>query len=184
MTINKFLMTSALALTTFMGVASAQTVAVETREETIEVEGVNQVQFSKFDVNGDGQYSMEEVGETLFYMFDTDGNEVIDNLEWDNKNVMTIIPIEREQFTYIDADSDGEAEMTSHTYESFYKESGLMAFDENKDGLSAEEFIAEGFEVLDTDQNKVISLEEWENVYLESRLKHNKPENYNNGQKG
>ena len=184
MTMNKFFMTTALAITAFTGSALAQSVMVETREQTVDVPGVNQVQFSKFDVNGDGQYSMDEVGETLFYMFDTDGNEVVDNIEWTNKNVMTIIPIEREQFTYFDANNDGNAEIATHSYESFYKASGLMAFDENQDGLSAEEFIGEGFEVLDINQDKVISLEEWEDVYLESRMKHNKPDNYNNGEKG
>ena len=171
MTMNKFIMTTALAMTAFTGSALAQSVMVETREQTVDVPGVNQVQFSKFDVN-------------LFYMFDTDGNEVVDNIEWTNKNVMTIIPIEREQFTYFGANNDGNAEIATHSYESFYKASGLMAFDENQDGLSAEEFIGEGFEVLDINQDKVISLEEWEDVYLESRMKHNKPDNYNNGEKG
>ena len=180
---KRFMLTTALAATCLAGAAQAQSVMVETHEKTAEVDGVNQVQFSKFDVNGDGQYSMEEVGETLFYMFDTDGNEVIDNIEWNNDNVYTIIPIERDQFTFVDADSDGEAEMATHTYESFYKQSGLSAFDADGDeGISAEEFIDEGFEVLDDDQDKVISLEEWQEVYLESRREHDQPENYNDGQ--
>ena len=180
---KKILLTSALALTTMAGSVSAQSVMVETHEKTKPVEGVNQVQFSKFDVNGDGAYSMAEVGETLFYMFDTDGNEVIDNIEWNNDNVYTIIPIERDQFTYIDADSDGEAELAKHTYESFYKQSGLSVFDTDGDeGISAEEFIGEGYEVLDDDQNKVITLDEWQEVYLGSRPEHNQPENYNDGE--
>ena len=180
---KKLLLTSALAITTFSGAVMAESVMIETREQTVPVAGVNQIQFSKFDINGDGAYSMAEVGETLFYMFDTDGNEVIDNIEWNNDNVYTIIPIEKEQFTYVDANSDGNVDVATHTYESFYKESGLAAFDADQDdGLSAEEFIDEGFEVLDDDQDKVITLEEWQEVYLESRLEHNQPENYNDGQ--
>ena len=179
MTMKKFILTTALAVTTFAGTAAAESIVVETREQTVPVPGVNQVMFSKFDTNGDGKYSMPEVGETLFYMFDTDGNEVIDNLEWDKKNVITIIPIEREQFIYADTDNDGKTDTVAHSYESFYKASGLMAFDENQDGLSAKEFIGEGFEVLDDDQNKVISLKEWEEVYLDSRREHDQPENYN-----
>jgi len=176
-------LTTALIATAATG-AMAQSVVTETYTETAIVPGVNQVQFSKFDVNLDGKYSMPEVGETLFYMFDTDGNEVIDNLEWNNKNVMTIIPIEETTFQYIDANGDGMADMQINSYNEFYTESGLMAFDKNKDGLSAREFIGEGFEVLDDDEDKVITLEEWQEVYLDSQAEHDQPENYNNGEKG
>ncbi len=181
MNFNKLFLTTALIATTAGG-AMAQTVVTETHTQTKTLDNVKQTQFSKFDVNNDGQYSMAEVGETLFYMFDTDGNEVIDNLEWNNKNVMTIIPIEETTFQYVDSDGDGMTDFQINSYQEFYTTSGLMAFDNNADGLSAEEFIDEGYEVLDDDQNKVISLEEWQEVYLEARAEHDQPENYNDGQ--
>lgn len=183
MNYKKLFLTTAL-IATATTAAHAQSVVTETYTDTKIVPGVNQVEFSKFDVNADGQYSMAEVGETLFYMFDTDGNEVIDNLEWDNKNVITIIPIEEVEFKYIDSDGDGMTDVQINSYNEFYTESGLMAFDNNKDGLSAEEFIGEGYEVLDDDEDKVITLEEWQEVYLDSAREHDQPENYNNGEKG
>jgi len=181
MNFKKLFLTTAL-ITATASATMAQSVVTETHVETKDVPGVNQTQFSKFDVNNDGQYSMAEVGETLFYMFDTDGNEVIDNLEWDTNNVITIIPIEETKFQYVDSDGDGVTDVQINSYNEFYTQSGLMAFDNNQDGLSAKDFIEDGFEVLDDDQNKVISLEEWQEIYLESRLEHNQPENYNDGE--
>ncbi len=181
MNFKKLFFTTAMIAAT-SGAAIANTVVTEKYTQTKELNDVKQIQFSKFDENNDGQYSMPEVGKTLFYMFDTDGNEVIDNMEWNNENVMTIIPVEETKFQYIDTDNDGMTDIQINSYDEFYTVSGLMAFDKNQDGLSAEEFIDEGFEVLDDDQNKVISLEEWQEVYLKTRMEHNQPENYNDGQ--
>lgn len=157
-----------------------ETVVTQTYVQTQESENVNNIDFTDFDVNKDGSYSMAEVGEKLFYIFDTDGNEVIDNIEWDKVNFYTITPMEVESFKFVDTTNNGKFDMADYSYDVFYKESGLIKFDEDKDGLSAAEFIGEGYEVLDTTEDKMITLEEWQRVYLESRPKHNQPENYQN----
>lgn len=132
------------------------------------VDGENTINLKEFDINEDGKYSMAEVGERLFYAFDLDGNEVIDNMEWDKKSVMTVVPMEKETFQFVDLDGDTYTDVSSYSYETFYKDSGLASFDENKDGLSAKEFIGVGFEELDDSEDKTITLEEWQKVYLET----------------
>lgn len=160
--------------------AIADTTTTKTYVQPQTLNNVNQINFSTFDVNGDGKYSMEEVGERLFVCFDQDRNQEIDNIEWTKKNVMTITPMEKETFEYTDTNDDGIAEKSTYTYETFYTASGLIKFDSNKDGLSAAEFIGEGFESLDNDENKMISLAEWKKAYMSStQPKHNDPVNYN-----
>lgn len=71
-------------------VVNAETVTTKTVVSTKHLNGVDRVNFASFDLNGDGILSMSEVGERLFYAFDMDGNEVIDNIEMNKKSVMTI----------------------------------------------------------------------------------------------
>ncbi len=93
---------------------------------------------------------------------------------------MTIIPMEKMTLKLVDYDDDGDADESSHTYETFIKESHLMRFDDNKDGLSPAEFMSAGFEELDDDQDKLINLEEWKEAYLESlHAPVDEPERYN-----
>ena len=172
---------SALAVLIGFGsvIANAETVTTQTYVQTKDLPNINEVDFTVFDTNMDGSYSMEEVGERLFQSFDKDSNGEIDNMEWSHKAVMTITPMEKETFKFVDYNSDGLTDEQSYTYETFFKASGLAKFDENLNGLSAEEFIGEGFEKLDRDQDKMIDLEEWKKVYLDSRPSAADQKNYN-----
>ena len=105
----------------------------------------------------------------LFYIFDTDGNEVIDNIEWNNENVYTITPVEVETFKYVDHNDDGTAEHASYTYETFWKASGLARFDKDDTGLSASEFIGTGYQELDINDNNTIEMKEWQKAYTEMK---------------
>lgn len=172
---------AALAVLAFVpATAQAETVVTQTYVQTKETPEVNNIDFTRFDVNNDGVYTMEEVGEVLFYIFDTDGNHVIDNIEWNNRNFYTITPMEVQSFKFVDSTGDGQVDSSSYTYDTFYKESGLMKFDKDQNGLSAAEFIGAGYEELDTDQDKMITLKEWQRAYLESRPGHNQSERYQN----
>lgn len=159
--------------------ANAETVTTQTYVETKDVPGTKAIAFSAFDVNKDGEYSMEEVGEMLFEIFDTNNDKLIDNLEWDNKNVYTITPMEKETFKFVDHNSDGLTDEATYTYDTFYKASGLIKFDEDEDGLSAQEFIGIGFEELDDTEDKMINKEEWQKAYLATLPEHAKNVNYN-----
>jgi Ca2+-binding EF-hand superfamily protein len=159
--------------------AFAETVNTKTVVQQQDIPGVNKINFMAFDLNGDGILSMREIGERLFELYDTDGNGSIDNIEVGRKAVMTIIPMEKMSATVVDIDDDGVADHKDMTYEKFIQQSHLARFDENKDGLTAAEFIGKGYEVLDDDQDKLISLEEWKEAYKESlHIPVNEPERY------
>ena len=112
-------------------VVNAETVTTKTVVSTKHLNGVDRVNFASFDLNGDGILSMSEVGERLFYAFDMDGNEVIDNIEMNKKSVMTIIPMEKQTFKFVDDNNDGKTDEGAYTYETFIEKSKLMRFDKD-----------------------------------------------------
>lgn len=183
MTFKTLMMLSAATVATMAlspVAAHAETVTTRTYVAPAPLPGLKEVDFTMFDINRDGFYSMPEVGERLFQSFDKDGNGHIDNIEWDHKAVMTIIPMKQETFKFVDTDNDGLVEQSTYTYQTFYKDSGLAMFDERKDGLSAKEFIGVGYRKMDRDDDNLISLDEWKQGYLESRPRELDPANYNN----
>ncbi len=166
---KKILLASAACAALFtVAPAMAETVTTTTIVHQKDIPDTEKVNFSAFDLNGDGVLSMPEVGTELFYIFDTDDNEVIDNLEFNHKQVMTIIPMEKEVYTYTDWDNDGDTDETAFTHEMFFNQSGLMRFDENMDGLSAADFINKSMLELDTDESTVIELDEWQQAYQDT----------------
>jgi Ca2+-binding EF-hand superfamily protein len=178
----KTLMASA-ALIALCGIASpalAETVTTKTVITQQELANTNQINFIAFDINNDGILTMKEVGEKLFHLFDQDGNGNIDNLEFDRKTVMTIIPMEKETLKLVDYNNDGHIEESIYTHEEFLQRSHLSRFDTSTDGLSAKEFIDTGYEVLDDDEDRLISLDEWREGYqVALHTKVNEPERYN-----
>ncbi len=173
--------TALLAVFAMTPQVQAETVKTTKIIEAKEMPDMTKTDFSVFDVNNDGQFSKEEVGEKLFYVFDRDGNEVIDNLEWDHKSMMTIIPMEEHNYKFIDKNEDGYVDQSQYTYKEFFQTSGLMKFDKNYNGLSASEFIETSFQVLDDNDNNLIDIEEWEEAYSKATSPENaQQENYNN----
>lgn len=170
---------AAIALLSLAGTASAETVTTKTTVQQKDIPDVNKVNLTAFDLDKNGVLTMREVGSYLFGVFDTDGNGSIDNIEFKKKRFMTIIPMEKETLKLVDSDNDGNAEVVEQSYESFIKQSMLMRFDENKDGLSPNEFIGKGYEVLDDDEDRLINHEEWQEAYLQTVLPVNEPERYN-----
>ena len=148
--------------------AQAETVTTQTSVTQREIPATNKVNFASMDLNKDGLLSRNEVGRKLFYIFDTDGNEVIDNMEFDTPKVITVIPLEKKELTMIDFDDDGTADVTQYSSEEFANYSMLNRFDKDQDGLSAEEFIGTSFLKLDTDKSKVIEIQEWRDAYIQS----------------
>lgn len=192
--LTRTLLLSAAAVTLMSGAALANDPATENpvvkKEETKittktytqvqDLPDVKEVKFSVFDTNNDGKYSMKEVGERLFESFDRDGNGNIDNIEWNTRSVMTITPIEQETFEFVDYGNDGITDVTTYSYNTFYEESGLMRFDDNKNGLSAKEFIKAEYQALDADQDNLISLKEWKAAYEDTYKSSALTKEYNN----
>lgn len=171
---------AALGVLALVPAAYAETITTRTYVKPQPLPHLAPVDFTVFDINNDGFYSMPEVGERLFKSFDKDGNGHIDNIEWKHKAVMTIMPMAKETFKYVDTDNDGLVEETTYTYETFYQDSGLVMFDRNKNGLSAQEFLNVGYRKADRDDDNLISLEEWKEAYLQTRPRELDPANYNN----
>lgn len=157
-----------LALGTFSVSAKADTVTKETTVTQKELPGTNKVNFAAMDLNHDGILSRSEVGRKLFYIFDADGNEVIDNIEFDKPKVLTVIPLEKKELTMVDFDDDGIADVTKYTSEDFANFSMLNRFDKDNDGLSPEEFLGQSFLKTDTNRDKTIDIEEWRAAYIAS----------------
>lgn len=165
---RSILMTGAALLAFGLGSAQAETVMTKTSVTQREIPATNKVNFSAMDLNKDGILSRSEVGRKLFYIFDTDGNEVIDNIEFRTNKVITVIPLEKKELTMIDFNDDGTPDVTQFSSEEFANYSMLNRFDKDQDGLSAEEFIGTPFLKLDSDKSKVIEIAEWRDAYIKS----------------
>lgn len=159
------LASTALFMLVTGGAAQAETVRTQTVVHQADIPNMEKVDFTIFDINNDGILSMSEVGKKLFRIFDTDGNMVLDNIEFHNKKMMTIIPMEKSTLTLVDYDNDGVVDKSAYEYDTFIQQSRLSRFDEDKDGLSPVEFTGNSFLELDDDKSKAIELEEWEEAY-------------------
>ncbi len=162
---KNLLLSTAFALFIYAPVSHAETLKTEIYTQPVVVDNVRTIKFSDFDIDKDGFYTKKEVGKKLFQVFDRDGNEVIDNNEWDMTSVYTITPMEKEVYKFLDKNDDGYTDSSSYTYETFFAESGLAHFDHNKDGLSPKEFIGVNFQSLDDNDDGIIQIEEWEEAY-------------------
>ncbi len=166
--IKKLALTTALVTAVAMPFsANAETTTVTTKTVVApqDMKDVVEVNFLAFDLNNNGILSKTEVGEKLFKIFDRDGNNVIDNMEYDNENVYTFVPYEKTTMTMVDFDSDGDADITQYEYQEFMKETRLARFNKDAERLSAAEFVDNNFYEVDTDGNKMIEFNEWKNTY-------------------
>lgn len=144
-------------------------------KETVKIpDGTKVVNFKDLDANGDGTLSRDEVGMRLFKLYDTDGNQVIDNIEYKKKSVITVQPVERETTVsyYVDGASTPEKREVSE--EEFMRDTMLAHFDQNKNGLSPQEFLQRDFLRADVNRDKVIDAKEWLGAYNEAVDKKNK----------
>lgn len=179
--ISKFIIgTAVLTILTPFAMAMATTITKSKTTTPIPVPNTIAVDFSQFDKNKDGIYSMREVGSHLFYMFDKDGNEVIDNREWGDRTVITVSPVDVSTRYQIDFDDDGIADLSDYDHGRFFKDSGLVRFDKNRNGLSAREFLGHSLKEVDTSRNGYVNLKEFTQSYLKTIPAHNKPSTYNN----
>ncbi|MFN7112827.1 MAG: hypothetical protein ACK4PK_00530 [Alphaproteobacteria bacterium] len=136
--------------------------------------GTRMVNFLDFDLNGDGILSTEEVGEMLFKLFDTDGNGLIDNVEFEKRNVMTVVPMEKETTVKYDFNNDGNPDKIEREHETFMEKTQLSRFDTMGGGLSPRDFVGKSFMQMDIDRSRFIELGEWRGAYDEAINKKNR----------
>ncbi len=170
---NKLLFTStALAVLTVCSLSAHSAVfEKKTTIKPIDEPGVETIPFSRFDDNNDGVLTAAEVGDDLFYLFDTDGNEVLDNNEWDQEIVYTQVPVERETFVYLDTDNDGEVDVKEYDTEKLNLDTSLSQFDQDGDGLSAKEFANATINEVDLNNDRVVDIDEWKDAYARIDMK-------------
>ncbi len=167
MRIMKKILLAGMALAVMGGaVQAASTVVTETRLTPNPKPNANIVDFRIFDTNGDGVLSAQEVGEKLFYTFDKDGNQLIDNIEFERPMVLTFAPMTRETIQYIDYNGDGRADKTTVSQEAFMQRTGLSQFSMDPAGLSAAGFIHQPMKQVDRDLSGQIDIREWKEAYF------------------
>ncbi len=138
---------------------------VQTKEQAIAPADTRLFTITEFDVNKDGILTRAEVGERLFKMYDADGNEVIDNLEYARPAIITVLPVEKTVTITYDFDGDGVVESQERVYENFVRYTQLARFDGDKDGLSPREFVDLGFLEADIDDDNFVNMKEWQGSY-------------------
>jgi hypothetical protein len=136
--------------------------------------GTRMVNFLDFDLNGDGMLSTREVGEMLFNLFDSDGNGLIDNIEFEKRNVMTVVPMEKKTTIKYDFDNDGNPDKVEREHETFMEKTQLSRFDVMGGGLSPRDFVGKSFMRMDVDRSRFIELGEWRGAYDEAINKKNR----------
>jgi hypothetical protein len=144
-----------------------------TEEHSVPALGARVINFIDFDMNRDGILSINEIGEMLFKLYDTDGNMVVDNIEFERRSVVTVLPMEKNTVIEYDFDGDGLADKTKYTYETFMKDTLLTRFDSNMNGLSPHEFTDLPFLKADVNNDKVVDFKEWQGSYIPSIKKAN-----------
>lgn len=158
----------------------AKQVKVRVEVEPKSVSNHTRINFSELDINKDGVFSREEVGEKLFEVFDRDGNQVIDNLEMKRVGLITLSPMTKKTIETIDYHSTGTPQKVRVNEEEFYSKSKLSMFDKNDDGLSPLDFLDMSFNKVDVRRDNVIDLYEWKRAYAVSvKRKHEEDFNYN-----
>lgn len=146
----------------------------EIKEEVKVPENTRVLSFKDLDADKDGVLSRDEVGMRLFKLYDTDGNQVIDNLEYKRKAIITVQPIERETKISYFVNGANVPAKTEVSQEDFLRETMLAHFDANKDGLSPKEFLQRDFLRCDVNRDKVIDAKEWLGAYNQAVDKRNK----------
>lgn len=120
------------------------------------------------DKDGDGILSQSEIGEDLFAIYDGDGNGMIDNIEYRQRPLLTVIPYEKEVVETHDYDADGIIDERTVTRQAFVEDTPLTVYDRDKSGLLPSEFTGLSFPELDVDGDRLVSLDEWKGSYVAS----------------
>lgn len=146
--------------------SNAETVTTSTVTKQEVPAGTTAVNLRDFDMNADGILSSREVGEMLFKLFDSDTNNVIDAAEYENKAILTVVPMQKETTITYDFDNDGVADRTQIASETFSQNTQLSRFGSSPNGLSPHDFIDRTFSAVDKDASGSVDRTEWADAYI------------------
>ena len=145
---------------------SSSSVKTETVLEPGKLDGnTRAIHFEDYDLDRDGKLTRAEAGEMLFRLYDTDGNMVIDDIEYKREAVLSVSPMTRKTKTAYDENNDGVADKEDTSEEIIMVDTMLSEYDKNSKGLSPEEFTGTAFSKADVNHSNVIEKKEWQGVY-------------------
>jgi hypothetical protein len=137
----------------------------EKKEEPIIKPGTHLLNLLEFDADKDGRLTRAEIGGKLFHIFDTDGNNLVDNVEYEKKLIATIVPVkETEKIAFYSGDN-ATPDKTITTVGDILKVTQLARFDKALDGLSPHDFAGKDFAAADVDNDHFVKIEEWQGAY-------------------
>ena len=122
------------------------------------------IDLARLDENKDGILARDEVGAVLFSIYDQDSTKFIDNIEYEEAIVSTVVPMKKTTVEIVEF-GDNSSVKKEVSSEEFMETSGLAAFSNGKDGLSARSFLGKSFSTIDIDKDKVISPYELKRAY-------------------
>lgn len=136
--------------------------------------GTRLVNLDEYDINHDGVLSRRETGEMLFKLLDSDGNQIIDNIEFEKRNMMTVAPMEKETTVSYDFNGDGQPDRVERTAEVIEQQTMLTAFAKDGAGMSPKDLAGKEFLNMDVNRDGAIDIYEWRGAYDEAIDKKNR----------
>jgi len=125
------------------------------------------IHFEDYDLDRDGNLTQNEAGEMLFRLYDTDGNQIIDDNEYLRKAVLSKSPVLKKSRSVVDENADGTPEKDDASEETTFVDTMLSQYDKDGDGLSPQEFTGKAFNKIDVNKSQAIEKREWQGVYDE-----------------
>lgn len=141
------------------------------------------INLDSFDLNHDGFFEHDEIGQVLFRIFDADDNLIIDNIEYTIPRIASFTPMKKKTVDTVVYRDYYKSTKVTVSQEEFLQLSRLSRFDRGQDGVSAKDFLEMPFNLVNADKtDKVIRIEEWKRAYADSvKPRHMEPYNYNDG---
>jgi hypothetical protein len=164
--------------TTTVVTTDAPAVPVGTTTTTVVTRPVT---FYYYDTSHHNIVANAELTEPVFKIWDTDGNDSIDNHEYYNNAMVMYEPVEYNKRTYQDIDMDGLPELTKEEYTiRLQKLPGYPTLNtDKKDGISVYEFTGFGFQAADLDDNNQVSYDELRKAFYGQARLASEPTLYN-----
>jgi hypothetical protein len=123
-----------------------------------------------WDLDDEQGLNRDEYSEGVFVLWDTNGDDVVDEAEW-RSGTTGIYGEGRYERAFVDWDGDGDSELDLNEVREGLETDGLYDHvDGDRDALIDDEELADWFfDIFDADDDSRIDTTEWESTWLEGR---------------